>query len=172
MSVVYDGPLPPSKGKKAPPPSRSATMPPLRSPQPLAPQATGMSVPVLPAYDGPLPSGRASMRPPAAPQRPTALPRAATARFADPLEPQASPPANGSGLAYDGPLPPSRTASRSLSRAASKRAPPALPGTSRSPIPEEPPGPLLQTFIPSLNAYVKGKVGKSAEVSPQLAAPC
>lgn len=161
MSVVYDGPLPPSKGKMAPPPSRSATMPP-RSPPPLAPQPTGASVPAFATYDGPLPSGRAT---PKASQRPTAPVRKATARFADPREPQAAPPANGSGQAYDGPLPPARTASRSLPRTATKRAPPPLPGGSRSPVPDDAPAGLpLQTFIPSLNAYVKSKVGKGTDV--------
>lgn len=170
MSVVYDGPLPPSKSKKAPPPFRSSTMPASRSPAPLTSQASGQSVPNFAAYDGPLPAGTSPARGAAPSERPTRLRTTQSARSSDYGEPQTDPPAsvsNGSGLPYDGPLP-SKALNRKISRSASKRAPPLRPGTGRQTIPEDgpelPPTLLLQTFIPSLNAYVKAKIGKTGEV--------
>lgn len=127
MSVVYDGPLPSSKSKKAPPPSRSSTMPASRSPAPLTSQASGQSVPNFAAYDGPLPPGRSPARAATPSERPTRLRTSQSARSSDYGETQTDPPAsvsNGSGLPYDGPLP-SKALNRNVSRSAGKRAPPS-----------------------------------------------
>ena len=172
MSVVYDGPLPPSKAKKVAPPSRSTATPVSSSPATMAPQASVASVPTFAVYDGPLPSGRAAARSTAAPERSTASRRSQPAQSADSQESQGAPPAsssNGSALPYDEPLPSSKPSTRNSSRTAASRTPPPRPGIpGRRTIPEDgpqlPTPPLLQTFIPSLNAYMMAKIGKTGEV--------
>ena len=165
MSVVYDGPLPPgrtaSKKSRAP-----AAAPPAEAPSAPVSGVSSASA----SYDGPLPSGKsASSRTAPAAQRPAVprrpLPRSATA------QPQRA-TANGQTAAYDGPVSAGGAAKKfpALQRAFSDRLPgqrTAVPAASRDIFEneEEPAGPMLTTFIPSLNAYVKAKIGKSGEVT-------
>ena len=168
MSVVYDGPLPP--GKTASKRSRApAAAPPAEAP--LAPDSASQTA--SDSYDGPLPSGKAASsrsvpaaQRPAAPTRP--LPRSAT------TQPQRA-AANGRAVAYDGPVSGGGAARKvpALQRAFSDRLPgqrTAVPAASRDIFEtvEELAGPALTTFIPSLNAYVKAKIGKTGEVRPGM----
>ena len=165
MSVVYDGPLPP--GRTASKKGRVPAAAPLAEAPP-APVSVSHSASV--SYDGPLPSGKsvssstapATLRP-APPRRP--LPRSATA------QPQRA-VANGRVVAYDGPVSAGGAAKKlpALQRAFSERLPgqrTAVPAASQDVFEnvDEPAGPALTTFIPSLNAYVKAKIGKTGEVA-------
>ena len=165
MSVVYDGPLPPgstaTKKNRAP-----AAAPPAEAlPAPVSGSNSASA-----SYDGPLPSGKSASskiapaaQRPAVPRRP--LPRSATA------QPQRA-TTNGRAVAYDGPVSSGGNAKKlpALQRAFSDRLPgqrTAAPTASRDIFEseEEPAGPMLTTFIPSLNAYVKAKIGKTGEVT-------
>ena len=165
MSVVYDGPLPPgraaNKKTRAPAPTPVAEPPPAPTPA-SASAVTDSSV----AYDGPLPPVKSGSRTaPPAPARP--LPRSVTA------QPQRA-AANGRAAAHDGPAASSAGARRfpALQRAFSDRLPgqqtafPAAAGRDITEDIDSLAGPALTTFIPSLNAYVKAKIGKSGEVMP------
>jgi len=168
MSVVYDGPLPPGRApsKKARAPATVSVAEPPSVPVP-APSsaAAGASV----DYDGPLPPAKSASRAApavprsAAPSRP--LPRSVTA------QPQRA-AANGRAAVNEGSVATSSSARRfpALQRAISDRlpgqqsAPPAAGSRAIAEDIEELSGPALTTFIPSLNAYVKAKIGKTGEV--------
>ena len=159
MSVVYDGPLPPgrapSKKARAPATVSVAEPPPVPAPASSS-AAVGASV-----------DYRASTAPAvsrsAAPSRP--LPRSVT------TQPQRA-AANGRAAAIEGSAASSSGGRRfpALQRALSDRlpgqqsAPPAAGGRAIAEDIEELSGPALTTFIPSLNAYVKAKIGKTGEV--------
>ena len=169
MSVVYDGPLPPGRtaSKKARAPAAASLPEPPSIPVPAPSSVTaGANV----DYDGPLPPVKSANRTApavprsAAPSRP--LPRSVTA------QPQRS-AANGRAAANDGSAATSSGARRypALQRALSERlpgqqtAPPQAGGSDIAEDIEALAGPALTTFIPSLNAYVKAKIGKTGEVT-------
>ena len=164
MSVVYDGPLPP--GKTA---TKRGRAPAAAPPSEAAPALIDASQSFSDSYDWPLPSGKSASsrtapaaQQQAAPRRP--LPRPTT------TQPQRA-AANGRAVAVDGPASAGGDAKKlpALQQAFSDRLPGqrrAAPAAGRDIFEhtEEPAGPALTTFIPSLNAYVKAKIGKTGEV--------